>query len=63
MFCKSKGHACYYIFYALFSNHGLPFVGMDVRGSSQWLSSNEKVVHINRITGEAQARGEGIAEV
>lgn len=36
---------------------------MDVRGSSQWLSSNEKVVHINRITGEAQARGEGIAEV
>lgn len=35
---------------------------MDVRGSSQWLSSNEKVVHINRITGEAQARGEGIAE-
>ncbi|KAG8050281.1 hypothetical protein GUJ93_ZPchr0009g538 [Zizania palustris] len=36
---------------------------MDMRGSSQWLSSNEKVVHVNRITGEAQARGEGIAEV
>lgn len=36
---------------------------MDVRGSGQWLSSNEKVMHVDRITGEAQARGEGIAEV
>lgn len=36
---------------------------MDVRGSGQWLSSNEKVMHVNEMTGEAQACGEGIAEV
>ncbi|KAL6838421.1 hypothetical protein ACP4OV_031666 [Aristida adscensionis] len=36
---------------------------MDMRGSGQWLSSNEKVVHVNRVTGEAQARSEGVAEV
>lgn len=45
-----------------FHNHGPTVVGMDVRGSGQWLSSNEKVMHVDRITGEAQARGEGIAE-
>lgn len=36
---------------------------MDTRGSGHWLSSNEKIVHVNRITGEAQARSEGVAEV
>lgn len=36
--------------------------GMDMRGFGHWLSSNEKVVQINRITGEAQARSEGVAE-
>ncbi|XP_062193278.1 nuclear pore complex protein GP210 [Phragmites australis] len=36
---------------------------MDIRGSGHWLSTNEDVVHVNRITGEAQARGEGVAEV
>jgi nuclear pore complex protein Nup210 len=35
---------------------------MDMRGFGHWLSSNEKIVHINRITGEAQARSEGVAE-
>ena len=33
-----------------------------MRGLGHWLSSNEKIVHINRITGEAQARSEGVAE-
>ena len=37
-------------------------VGMDTRGSGHWLSSNEKIVHVNRVTGEAQARSEGVAE-
>ncbi|CAL5090263.1 unnamed protein product [Urochloa decumbens] len=36
---------------------------MDTRGSGHWLSSNEKIVHVNRVTGEAQARSEGVAEV
>ncbi|XP_037443214.1 nuclear pore complex protein GP210-like [Triticum dicoccoides] len=36
---------------------------MDARGPGQWLSTNEKVMHVNQITGEAHARGEGIAEV
>ncbi|KAL6601453.1 hypothetical protein ACP70R_044673 [Stipagrostis hirtigluma subsp. patula] len=36
---------------------------IDMRGSGHWLSSNEKVVGVNRVTGEAQARGEGVAEV
>ncbi|WVZ63130.1 hypothetical protein U9M48_012789 [Paspalum notatum var. saurae] len=36
---------------------------MDMRGSGHWLSSNEKIVHVNPITGEAQARSEGVAEV
>ena len=35
---------------------------MDARGPGQWLSTNEKVMHVNQITGEAHARGEGIAE-
>ena len=35
---------------------------MDTRGSGHWLSSNEKIVHVNRVTGEAQARSEGVAE-
>ncbi|RCV10724.1 hypothetical protein SETIT_2G131600v2 [Setaria italica] len=37
--------------------------GMETRGSGHWLSSNEKIVHVNRVTGEAQARSEGVAEV
>lgn len=37
-------------------------IGMDMRGFGHWLSSNEKIVHINQITGEAQARSEGVAE-
>lgn len=37
-------------------------VGMDARGPGQWLSTNEKVMHVNQVTGEAHARGEGIAE-
>ncbi|RLM86258.1 hypothetical protein C2845_PM04G10100 [Panicum miliaceum] len=36
---------------------------MDTRGSGHWLSSNEKIVHVNRVTGEAQAHSEGVAEV
>ncbi|KAF8692700.1 hypothetical protein HU200_039534 [Digitaria exilis] len=36
---------------------------LDARGSGHWLSSNEKIVHVNRVTGEAHARGEGAAEV
>lgn len=36
---------------------------MDLRGHGHWLSSNGKIVHINRVTGEAQARSEGVAEV
>ncbi|KAJ1288978.1 hypothetical protein BS78_02G130300 [Paspalum vaginatum] len=36
---------------------------MDMRGSGHWLSSNEKIVHVHQITGEAQARSEGVAEV
>ena len=35
---------------------------MDAHGSGHWLSSNEKIVHVNRVTGEAQARSEGVAE-
>ncbi|TVU10546.1 hypothetical protein EJB05_44087, partial [Eragrostis curvula] len=35
----------------------------DIRGFGHWLSSNENVVHVNRITGEAHARGDGVAEV
>jgi nuclear pore complex protein Nup210 len=35
---------------------------MNIRESGHWWSSNENVVHVNRITGEAQARGEGVAE-
>ncbi|KAE8771234.1 hypothetical protein D1007_56923 [Hordeum vulgare] len=36
---------------------------MDARGPGQWLSTNENVMRVNQITGEAHARGEGIAEV
>ncbi|ONM20896.1 Nuclear pore complex protein GP210 [Zea mays] len=36
---------------------------MDMCGHGHWLSSNGKIVHINRVTGEAQARSEGVAEV
>ncbi|GJN34667.1 hypothetical protein PR202_gb23351 [Eleusine coracana subsp. coracana] len=51
----------------LHSGHHLNFTIIgdrtDIRGSGHWLSSNENIVHVNRITGEAHARGEGVAEV
>jgi hypothetical protein len=41
------------VFYCVFHNHAI-VVGMDIRESGHWLSINENVVHVNRITGEAQ---------
>ncbi|KAK3132641.1 hypothetical protein QOZ80_6AG0525560 [Eleusine coracana subsp. coracana] len=51
----------------LHSGHHLNFTIIgdrtDIRGSGHWLSSNENIVYVNRITGEAHARGEGVADV
>ncbi|KAG1358954.1 hypothetical protein COCNU_08G004000 [Cocos nucifera] len=37
--------------------------GLDGLQSGQWLTSNESVLSVNRLTGESQARDEGTAEV
>lgn len=49
------------IIYCVFHSHAT-VVGTDIRRSGHWLSTNENVVLVNRITGEAQACGEGVAE-
>jgi hypothetical protein len=48
--------------YILLGHKHTAVIGMDMCGHGHWLSSNGKIVHINRVTGEAQARSEGVAE-
>lgn len=37
-------------------------IGVDGFGSGKWLSDNESVLSVNKITGEGFARGEGTTQ-
>jgi hypothetical protein len=62
MYLVDKQNAQSVLLYIFFGRNNATVVGMDTCGSGHWLSSNEKIVYVNRVTGEAQARSEGVAE-
>lgn len=37
-------------------------IGVDVFGSGKWLSDNESVLSVNKVTGEGFAHGEGATQ-